>query len=200
MSRALRREGFIVKYQEAGMAEEMTGPKSLVFLGDSLVEFFDWQSRFPDHRVYNLGIAGETVEGLLSRIRGIIQYFDSPDFIFIMAGINNVAMDDLDFVGDYIRIIDMLSSAYPGSRIYIHSLAPTLVDWMPGDSIIEVNLSLRKTAGKKGIGYIDLHRLFLDHSGDAIQDYFLPDGVHISDEGYAVWSDKIEAILNGQRP
>jgi lysophospholipase L1-like esterase len=179
------------------MAEAVTGSKRLLFLGDSLVEFFDWQSRFPGNRVYSLGIAGETVEGLLSRISGILQYFDSPDFIFIMTGINNVAMDDLGFLGSYIRIIDMLSSAYPGSRIYIHSLTPTLVDWIPGDSIIEVNLSLRKTAGEKGIGYIDIHRLFFDHSGNTIQDYFLPDGVHLSDEGYAVWSDELEGILNG---
>ncbi|HDH01537.1 MAG TPA: GDSL family lipase, partial [Nitrospirae bacterium] len=49
--------------------------KDILFLGHSLIEFFDWQTRFPDHRVASLGVAGETVEGLLSRLDGIIKEY-----------------------------------------------------------------------------------------------------------------------------
>jgi hypothetical protein len=38
---------------------------NILFLGHSLIEFFDWQKRFPDHLAVNLGKAGESVEGLL---------------------------------------------------------------------------------------------------------------------------------------
>jgi len=37
-------------------------------MGDSLIEFFNWQERFPDREVFNYGIAGETAEGLLARL------------------------------------------------------------------------------------------------------------------------------------
>ena len=40
--------------------------KRFLFIGDSLVEFFNWQERFPDKKVYNFGSAGETAEGLLA--------------------------------------------------------------------------------------------------------------------------------------
>jgi lysophospholipase L1-like esterase len=180
------------------MASMTQAPKKLLFLGDSLIEFFDWQSRFPEHRVYNLGVAGETVEGLLSRIYGIVQYLEKPDFIFIMTGINNVAMEHLDFIRSYRSIIGILVNAFPGSRIYIHNLTTTLFDWIPEESIKEVNLSLKKVAEEMGIGYIDIHRLFLDYAGNRVQDLFLPDGVHISDEGYEVWSHEVAGIIGDE--
>jgi len=43
--------------------------KTILFIGDSLTEFFDWQKRFPGHKVVNLGSAGETVETLFDLAR-----------------------------------------------------------------------------------------------------------------------------------
>jgi lysophospholipase L1-like esterase len=71
---------------------------NILFLGHSLIEFFDWQKRFPAHTVRNLGVAGESVEGLLSRLDGIIKTYPEADLIFIMTGINNIAMEDFDFL------------------------------------------------------------------------------------------------------
>jgi len=36
----------------------MKGSKRIAFIGDSLTEYFDWQNRFPEYEVMNLGIAG----------------------------------------------------------------------------------------------------------------------------------------------
>ncbi len=47
--------------------------KNIVFIGDSLTGYFDWQKRFPDYDVKNLGIGGETVEGLMGRMDRIIS-------------------------------------------------------------------------------------------------------------------------------
>jgi len=41
--------------------------KRLLFIGDSLIEFFDWQGRFSDCLVKKLGRAGETVQEILAR-------------------------------------------------------------------------------------------------------------------------------------
>lgn len=59
-----------------------------------MTEFFDWQQRFPEHRVMNLGIAGETVDGLLGRMDRVLLALHDPDLIFVMSGINNIAMED----------------------------------------------------------------------------------------------------------
>ena len=99
---------------------------SILFLGHSLIEFFDWQKRFPGHSVVNLGKAGESVEGLLFRLDGIIKAYTEAELIFIMTGINNIAMEDFDFFDSYRGIISKLSAAYPNARVFVHSLLPVL--------------------------------------------------------------------------
>jgi lysophospholipase L1-like esterase len=168
----------------------------ILFLGHSLIEFFDWQDRFPGYRVANLGVAGESVEGLLSRIGRITTRYPSADLIFIMTGINNVAMEDFAFFDSYKKIIKRLSNAYPDARIFIHSLLPTLLDFIPDVSIRNVNVSLKELARETGVDYLELYRLFVGADGSAVKDYLLDDGIHLSDKGYAVWSDVLEEIIN----
>lgn len=169
--------------------------KNILFVGDSLIEFFDWQEEFPEHRVHNLGIAGETVEGLLSRIRRVTQQYPGMQTVVIMAGINNVAMEDIDFIASYERVIEHLSAAYAGAEIIVHSLLPTLVPWISVKSIQGVNLSLRRLAEEKKVLFLDLYRDFIDRQGNPIGNYLLPDGVHISADGYAAWAAALVKIL-----
>lgn len=170
--------------------------KNILFIGDSLIEFFDWQDRFPGHEVTNLGRAGETVEGLLSRVERIIGNHPSPDLIFIMTGINNVAMEDLDSLDPYRKVIEQLSAAYPETGIFIHSLLPTMLPWITNASIQEMNRSLAGIAKEKGVEFIDLYSKFIDTQGMPMKAYLLSDGVHLSDKGYAVWAKAVEGIVN----
>jgi lysophospholipase L1-like esterase len=170
----------------------------ILFLGDSLVEYFDWQEAFPVHRVVNLGVSGESVEGLLSRIRQITRKHTTADIVFIMTGINNVAMDDVAFLDSYRTIIEQLSAAYPQAQIFIHSLLPTLADFMPALSINHVNQSLKELAQRTGVSYLDIHRFFIGPDSVPIKTYFVDDGIHLSGKGYAVWFKVLETILNQQ--
>jgi lysophospholipase L1-like esterase len=168
----------------------------ILFLGDSLIEFFDWQERFPGHGIENLGVAGEPVEGLSSRLDGIIRKYPSADLIFIMTGINNVAMEDLDILDTYRGILGKLKTAYPDAGICVNSLLPALVEFIPDDSIQRVNNSLKELAGESGGEYLNVYSLFVNEKGQPRKDYLLDDGVHLSNRGYAVWSRALENIIN----
>jgi lysophospholipase L1-like esterase len=167
--------------------------KTIFFLGHSLMEFFDWQKRFPVHKTYNLGVAGETVEGLLSRTGEIIRTYPHPDLIFIMTGINNVAMEDFDFLDTYGNIIRILSTAYPECRIIVNSILPTTLDWVPDELIWKVNRSIEKIAGENGAEFLDVHSAFVEEGKEGL---LLPDGVHLNDKGYALWSGAIEKTIS----
>jgi len=169
---------------------------NILFIGDSLVEFFDWQGRFPGHTIANLGIAGETVEGLHSRIGKIIRKYPSPDLVLIMTGINNVAMEDLGLLDSYRGIIKALSSAYPHARIVLHTLLPTLLPWIPKERIQDVNGSLREIAHEMNTELLDLYPVFVSPQGNPIKDYLLPDGVHLSEKGYARWTEVLTRIID----
>ncbi len=168
----------------------------ILFIGHSLIEFFDWQDRFPAHRVANLGVAGESVEGLLSRIERITKKYPTAQLIFVMSGINNIAMEDFEFLGSYKKIIERLSTTYPRAQIFINSLLPTRTDFISDESIRNVNKSLKELAEDANAEYLDIYGLFIDNDGRAKKDYLLEDGVHLSNEGYAVWARAVDEIIN----
>lgn len=167
----------------------------LLFIGDSLIEFYDWQRRFTGNEVFNYGIAGETVEGLYSRLQVVLNKISSPDFVFIMTGINNVAMGDRSFIKTYRKIVAEIKAKSPSAKIFIHSLLPVLLPFITNDEIREINIELRDMAERENVSYFDIHPVFLDASGSPRTSFLLDDGVHLSDEGYLAWSAEIEEQL-----
>ena len=167
----------------------------MLFIGDSLIEYFDWEGRFPGHTVYNLGIAGETVGGLKGRLKRIFAHIQPPDKVFIMTGINNLAMGDDSFLDDYREVVRDISSSYPAAAIYVHSLLPVLFPYIANEDIRKMNNKLREMALEQRVSFIDLHAAFLDEKGRAAAANLLDDGVHVSEKGYRVWSGEIAKLL-----
>ena len=167
----------------------------LLFIGDSLIEYFDWQERFPKHSVYNMGVAGETVEGLYSRLQVVYSHVDEAYAVFIMTGINNLAMGDKKFITAYRKIVKGLKKQYSSSRIFVQSLLPVLFPWLSNDEITDMNRKLTKMAEEENVFYLDIYSLFLEQGGGVVKDYLLDDGVHVSEKGYLVWSGEVEKHL-----
>ena len=164
----------------------------LLFLGDSLIEYFNWAGRFKGHDVLNLGIAGEAVEGLASRLDRIFRDVKDCDFVFIMSGINNMATEDTGFLEAYSAAVREIKRAYPEARIVIHSLLPVLLDFISNEDIKSVNAGLKRLALEEKVEYLDLHRLFQDENGETKQAFLLDDGIHLSEAGYRIWSSVLE--------
>lgn len=167
----------------------MAGP--YLFIGDSLIEFFSWQNRFPDREIYNFGSAGETAEGLVSRLPNIISRFQAPKLIMIMTGTNNLAMEDYGFLLTYERIIDLLQDNWPQSAIVMTSLLPIQLYFL-GEAVPRVNTRLQDIAREKGVVFLDLYPIFLGPEGKPVRNYFEIDGVHLSDQGYETWARTLE--------
>ncbi len=166
--------------------------KEILFIGDSLIEFFDWAGRFPDHKVHNMGRAGETVEGLLNRMGRELDAWPAFDYVFIMSGANNIAIEETGFIAEYREIATRFKPQSPGAKVYINSILPTLMPWIRPELITQVNGYLKKVAEETEATYLNIHSLFLDAGLGAC---LLPDGVHISARGYEVWSGKVEEII-----
>lgn len=165
--------------------------KRVLFIGDSLIEFFDWQRRFPEHDIDNEGIAGETVRGLLLGLPHITSRLEAPDAVVLMIGTNNLAMDDYAFLGDYQEILDTFRTLYLDSRVAVISLLPLYLPWLGPDAVERLNESLRQKAEKSGVDFLDVFSRFRAAGRDE-RALFLEDGVHLSDAGYAVWAKALE--------
>ncbi len=173
----------------------MSHPLTIFFLGDSLTEYFDWQARFPEHDVLNLGLSGETVQGLSSRIRRILGSATVPDVIFIMTGINNITMEDYDILTDYEKILRSLKLAYPSTAIIVQSILPASM-WADNSRIEALNQQLKELSKKIGLLFLNVYKSFVGGSGSPLTEYLQEDGVHLSEKGYEVWSSKVAEFLD----
>lgn len=170
--------------------------KTILFIGHSLIEYYGWDKRFPAHDVRNLGVAGETTGELLVRTGRITAAHPGADIIFLMSGINDVAIENPGFVDEYRQVVRELSAAYPGARIYVNAILPVVLEWVPVDEIKKINRSLRELAAAEGARFLDLFSLFTNDDGNPREELLLEDGVHLSDRGYEVWSAAVEHELD----
>lgn len=169
--------------------------KKILMTGDSLIEFYDWQRRFPEYDIDNKGIAGETVKGLLLGLPFITKYIDIPGAIVLMIGTNNLAMDDYSFMGDYREILEKFRAWYPNAHVAITSLLPLYLPWLAPDAIDRLNTSLKQIAEDLEVDFVDVFSAFRA-AGAAERGLFLEDGVHLSDAGYALWSKVLQKYFS----
>ena len=66
----------------------MQNNQNILFIGDSLTEWFNLKMYFPEASIINEGIAGDTTYGLLERLEAILDV--TADKIFLLIGINDV--------------------------------------------------------------------------------------------------------------
>ena len=163
---------------------------SLYLLGDSLVEYFSWQTRFPELDTKNFGIGGETVAGLLDRLPPICCEYP-PNIILVMIGTNNLLMDDYGFLNDYAKITQKLTTSFAESKIYLTSLLPMSIPWLADDTIPRVNILIQDLCIHDQTDSFDLFTPFKQDlaAGNRL---FLEDGVHLSDTGYDLWSHTLD--------
>lgn len=169
----------------------------ILLLGDSLIEFFDWQARFKEMITLNRGKAGERVKGLLARLADELAAAGEVDVVVIMIGANNLAGEDYAFLRDYEEILRRVRSALPAAGIAVTSLLPFRFPWLSADAVPRLNASLRSIAGLVSADYLDVHTAFVV-AQQAGKTCFLPDGVHLTGRGYETWATVLAAYLSGR--
>ena len=177
--------------------------REIIFLGDSITEWCQWSELFQNLRIKNRGIGGDRTDGILFRLDEVLS--SSPDKIFIMIGINDLA-DGISFqkvLENYKVIIQRISAKSPGTKIYIQSLLPVnkqlLAKCYPtlkitGENIRKLNNSLQDLSSKFQLNYVDLYSLFKGDE-DQLDERFTYDGLHLNGTGYLIWKSEIERYV-----
>ena len=175
--------------------------KDIVFLGNSITFWAEWEELLRNRNVKNRGIPGDTSYGILERLDEVTN--GKPAKVFLMIGINDLARNTPGnvLVTNCQRIVARIKSESPRTSIYLQSLLPTndafnkLPNHCNKDGLIrEVNEALEKLAKAEGVVFIDLHKDFTDSSGK-LKKELTWDGVHLKSEGYTQWA---EILRNGK--
>jgi len=167
----------------------------IIFLGNSITEFGDWQKLLNDPSVVNRGIAGDNTFGVLARLQDIITR--QPLKVFIEIGINDFSLNlPLSVTLKNIRsIVKQIHHASPSIDIYVMGIFPTnnnvKTDYPfalnKGRQIDLINGWLKKDATPDKFSYVAFNTLLKDENGKLALRYAKPDGIHLNDTGYHLW-------------
>ena len=174
--------------------------KTLLMLGDSLVEWGDWQTLLPGLTVINRGHAGEHVEDLAARLTPEVLAAPEPDHILIMSGTNNLLMGSLFFPAIFTSMLPRLAELRPGAEITVNSIMPMSLPGLPPETIEQANRELADAARAGNCSFLDLTIPFTEQCLPITRPCFLADGVHLSNLGYQVWAREIQNHLQEATP
>ncbi|MDQ6477155.1 GDSL-type esterase/lipase family protein [Dyadobacter sp. LHD-138] len=169
--------------------------KDIVFLGNSIIFWTEWNELLRNRHVKNRGIPGDTSYGVLDRLDEVTS--GKPAKVFLLIGINDLARNipaDV-LLQNFSRIIRRVKSESASTRIYIQTILPTndsfnkLPNHCNKDALIrKVNSELLKLAQEEHVIFIDLYSHFADQAGK-LKKELTWDGVHLTQEGYKKWAD-----------
>lgn len=152
--------------------------------------------------LFNLGIGGETTEGLVARIPHEMKARNSADgnIVFIGYGANDLAKKDNEFLVDSeqfkINILKAIQVAKEYSDdIYLVSILPfsDKVDKIiqpsgkirNNEDVLIYNQILQDIATENSLSYIDFHSQFLPDKEILLS----KDGVHPNEKGYGIMAE-----------
>ncbi len=195
----IRNGGIAESYQHrTQILEKLTIDSSnVVFLGNSLTEYGEWQEFFNNPNIRNRGIAGEFTDGILRRLDPIIS--GTPKQVFLMIGINDLILHRPPHIlANYRSIVEKIKTGTPQTQLIIQSILPinnTVKNTgLSNADVLTLNKGIQEIAADFNLKYVDLHQKFKDDSGKLNASYTL-DGIHLNRAGYEQWIGEIKDLV-----
>ena len=189
-------------YQKKSLFEQLPNTENeIIFLGDSITDGCSWAELFQDSCIKNRGISGDVTDGVLDRLREVID--SKPAKIFLMIGINDLARGrSVDYVINNIkRLIRAIQKDSPGTETFIQSVLPVNPDFSlfpdhvsKSQEVIELNRGLIKICGHYELLYIDIYSHLADEKQKLSPEY-TNDGLHLTGAGYIIWGNVLKKYL-----
>ena len=185
----------IEKVGQYNLLNKNAKPNQIVFLGDSLTEFFA-TSEFFDCLIYNRGIAGDDTIGVLKRLHDNVIKIN-PKMIFLQIGTNDLGKNKkANYVYSNIKTILLeLKDNLPNCKLFYISLYPVnskaiiysklVTGKRKNKDIIQINNLMKGFCVEEYIEYIDIYSHLVDNDGNLNKEYTI-EGLHINFEGYLI--------------
>lgn len=174
---------------------QMNAKADIVFFGDSLTYYGDFSTLFPDKVVCNLGLWGDTIQGMIDRV-GQVSIL-APKVVYLMAGINNVANNtEKQFGAKFAELIQLMKKSLPSSEIVLFNILPVNDSFYSvscnNSHICNCNNQIIINARKNGISYIDLYSIYEENG--VLPKALTIDGIHLTKDGYNRWYGVLKEI------
>ncbi len=195
----------------------------VVFLGDSITDFWNLPEYFPGKPYVNRGISGQTTPQMLVRMYPDVLDL-KPGALVLLAGINDVSQNTgpstAEMIQQNIMAMTELAQAH-GMKVILCSLLPIsdypflkqqgtpappgarprirMSEGHPPADILKLNGWMKSYAAKVNATYADYFSAFVDERG-WLKEPYSADGLHPNAEGYKVMTNVLADALRRALP
>jgi lysophospholipase L1-like esterase len=190
--------GQLGRYREANaaLAPAATGKSRVVFLGDSITDYWKLADYFPGKPYINRGIDGQSTPEMLVRFRQDVIDLH-PKVAVVLAGTNDIAgvtgrTLNEDIEANYASMAELarahhirvvFASVLPVHN-YTHDAEESFA-LRPRERILGINKWLKDYCAMNGFVYLDYFSALVDERG-MLKRALSDDGLHPTDAGYKV--------------
>ncbi len=204
-----------IKAHTNNVAIAKQGDIDLLFMGDSITDWWRnpgrgeptngvipyggkavFEKYFGTMKVANFGIAGDTTQGVLFRLRDGEGEGFKPKAIMLMIGTNNTGRNTPPEIAMGVAdIVFELRKDFPDAKILLLAIFPRSIGG-PGAQvqINEINKFISALHDNQHVFYMDIGSKFLAADGSIPKD-IMSDGLHPTSKGYEIWADAVHDTL-----
>jgi lysophospholipase L1-like esterase len=199
--------GQLARYRQENAAVGLPGPKEnrVVFLGDSITDYWKLADYFPGKPYLNRGVDGQSTPEMLVRFRQDVINLH-PKVLVVLAGTNDVAgvtglAHNEDIEANYASMAE-LARAH-NIRVVFASLLPVYnytqdskesFALRPRERILALNRWLKDYCAKNGLVYLDYFSAVVDQQG-MLRRNISDDGLHPNAAGYKIMAPLAEKAI-----
>jgi len=199
--------GQLARYREANaaLAPPAVGENRVVFIGDSITDYWKLPAYFPGKPYINRGIDGQTTPEMLVRFRQDVIALQ-PKVLVVLAGTNDIAgvtgrTINEDIEANYASMAELarahhirmvFASVLPVHN-YTHDAEESFA-LRPRDRILALNKWLKDYCAKNQFVYLDYFSAVVDERG-MLKRALADDGLHPTDAGYKIMASLAEKAI-----
>ncbi len=172
--------------------------EGILFTGSSSIKFWkDPAKDFNNCKILNRGFGGSQIIDLIENFDQVILKYH-PKKIVIYSGDNDVQDGKSAEVvfGDFCTLFGMIKAKLPDAKVYYIAIKPSLSRWSKVLEMKKANTMINEYLNSKSYGYfVDIFSPMIGTEGKPCKKWFIEDGLHMTKEGYALWTEVLAPFI-----
>lgn len=169
----------------------------VLFVGSSSIVRWATREHFPDWPVINRGFGGSQIADVNRYLDRVVLRYE-PRVIVFYSGDNDIAAGKSPerVSRDYQAFVSRVRKELPHTRIVFVAIKPSTARWRLWPEMKEAN-GLIEAFSKKDprLAFVDVASPMLDEAGKPRAELLAGDGLHMSEEGYRLWTRLVRAEI-----
>jgi len=198
-----RHEGFVAQAKQGGI--------DILFMGDSITDFWRnrgsnvWNQYYAPRRAANFGISGDRTQHVLWRMDNGELDGIKPKVVVLMIGTNNTGKERdnktprntvPEAIAGVQAVVADIRARLPDSKILLLAIFPRgTLDDPQRAQVALINTVIAKLDDGKMVHYLDIDPNFLESDG-TLPRGIMPDLLHPNAHGYQIWADAMNPTLD----